>query len=126
MKKDSINLFPTRRSTLLFHMRTNIIERCTNIVFTLLENPQKKSPSFLGHLWPKSGGIRLPTSSRSLRSQCFKNETFLAISTTVDDGELYGPSQLTFFFVCFASLPPLSSYWVRASLFQLLIIMTDT
>lgn len=97
MKKDSINLFPTRRSTLLFHMRTNIIERCTNIVFTLLENPQKKSPSFLGHLWPKSGGIRLPTSSRSLRSQCFKNETFLAISTTVDDGELYGPSQLTFF-----------------------------
>ena len=27
MKKDSINLFPTRRSTLLFHMRTNIIER---------------------------------------------------------------------------------------------------
>ena len=99
MKKDSINLFPTRRSTLLFHMRTNIIERCTNIVSTLLENPQKKSPSTFWVIYgPKVGELlRLPTSSRSLRSQCFRNETFLAISTTVDDGELYGPSQAHIF-----------------------------
>ena len=41
MKKDSINLFPTRRSTLLFHMRTNIIERCT--MFHTVEKSSKKS-----------------------------------------------------------------------------------
>ena len=58
MKKDSINLFPTRRSTLLFHMRTNIIERCTNIVSTLLENPQKKSPSTFWVIYgPKVGEL---------------------------------------------------------------------
>ena len=50
-----------------------------------------------------------------------KWDIFWGISTTVDDGELYGPSQLTFF-VCFATI-----IIVLGSLrFSVLIIMTDT